>query len=182
MKLFSLLQCIFGFALVYAITLPGTLPPIVYRSIYSMQIFFFLSSRINQILINYKNKSTGALSPITIMLSWSGNLARLFTLLVDLGFEDPQIIYSSLTFFVFNFTPFVQYLIYRGNTPAADDKAEEKRTETEKKEKEKEKEKEEKSDEVVSLKKTKRREEQAKEEEASEQVVTRRKKAKRRED
>lgn len=141
-----------------------------------MQIFFFLSSRLNQIITNYKNKSTGVLSPITIMLGWSGNLARLFTLLVDLGFEDPQIIVSNFIFFVFNFTPFVQYLIYKGQKPIETGKDQEKSATKEEKEENPESEK------VVSLKKTKRKEEQTKSEETSDQVVTRRKKTKKRED
>ena len=145
--------------------MPGTLPSIVYRSIYSMQIFFFLSSRVQQIITNYRNKSTGALSPITMFLGWAGNLARLFTLLVDLGFEDLQIILSYFVFFVCNFTPFMQYFIYMGQ----------KVEQTPKKEK----------DEVVKIKKKEKkgdREEKEAEEEKPETVVTRRKKTKKRDD
>lgn len=121
-----------------------------------------------QIMINFKNKSTGALSPITMFLSWAGNLARLFTLMVDLGTGDLQIIFFSLIFFVFNFTPFMQYLIYMNNSQKKKEKKEKEETEDKK------------VPEVVTLKKNKRKEE-IKKDEKPEQVVVRRKKAKKRE-
>jgi mannose-P-dolichol utilization defect protein 1 len=166
-KFSSFVQCLIGFGFFLGVTLPGNLPAIVYRSIYSMQIFFFSSSRIQQILTNYKNKSTGALSPITMFLGWAGNLARLFTLIVDIGFGDLQIILSYFVFFALNFTPFMQYCFYMNNQ--VEEKPEKKKgTSEEKTEKEK----------IVTVKKSKRKEEEPK----KEQVVVRRKKAKKRED
>ena len=169
MKFSTFLKCLACFGMLLAVTLPGTLPPIVYRAIYSLQIIFFLSSRVQQIMINFKNKSTGNLSPITMFLGWAGNLARLFTLMVDLGTEDLQIIFFSLIFFVFNFTPFVQYIIYLKNTG------------TDLKKSKEEKKEEQKPAEVVTLKKNKKKEETLQKESKPEQVVLRRKKTKKRE-
>ena len=113
----NLILSLLGFGMMLAVAMPGTLPAYVYRFIFSFQMIFFLTARIEQIRINFKNQSTGALSPITLLLSWGGNLARLFTILVDLGFSDMQIILFNLIYFTFNFIPFGQWVLYRNNQP-----------------------------------------------------------------
>ena len=161
-------QILMAFGVLLGVSLSGALPEVYYRSIYSLQILMFLSSRITQILENYRNKSTGTLSPITLALGWIGNLVRLTTLIIDLGFSDMQIICFNITYFTFNFTPFLQYFMYYGN-------------EIPKKDSGKAKEKMEKKEEVVSVKKSKKKEEPETEGNSSDEVVMKRKKAKRRE-
>lgn len=116
-KLSTLMSISFGFGLFLAISLPGLLPSIFYRILFSVQMVFFLSSRFKQISLNFQNKSTGTLSPITLLLSWGGNLARLITLIVDLGFSDLQIIIFNIGYFLCNLIPFAQWIIYYKNKP-----------------------------------------------------------------
>jgi large-conductance mechanosensitive channel len=164
----SFAQTLALFGVVLGVGLSGALPSFVNRIIFSLQMFFFLSSRFTQIMANYKEKSTGALSPITLALGWSGNLVRLTTLIIDLGFQDLQIIGFNFLYFVFNFVPFAQYFVYYGNDVT---KSVSKKEGTE----------EPKEEKVVSLKKTKKKEDTNETTTPTEQVVTRRKKAKRRE-
>lgn len=67
--------------------------------------FFFINknvllvycARIPQILLNFKNKSTGQLSFLTIFVSWGGCIARTLTILV----EVPDDIILIVEYFVF---------------------------------------------------------------------------------
>lgn len=154
----NLLMTLIGFGALFAFTMPGTLPTLFYTMIYSLQMLFFLTARIQQIKINYQNKSTGVLSPITLCLSWAGNLARLFTVIVDLGFSDMQVVLFTLTYLIFNFLPFAQYLLYM-NSPKSENNSK----------------KVENSNEIVSKRKIKTV--QSKKESLSDSVVTKRKRS-----
>ena len=172
LALSSLLKTIVVFGLLFAVTMPGTLPAWVYSTIMSLQMLFFLYARIGQITINYKAKSTGMLSPITLVLSWLGNLARLITLVVDLGFSNYRVIGFNMIYFVFNLTPFLQYLQYMNTSSPS---GENKKTESTSVQSE-----DDQTDEsVVTLRKNKATKDAVKE---PEELVRTRKKTKRREE
>lgn len=180
-----LTTCVF-FSVFLAVTIPGKLPEAIYRLIFISQMFFFFSARGTQIMLNFKEKSTGSLSIITCFLNWAGNLARLFTLIVDIGFGDLQVLGTHAMFFMFNIVPFSQiiwYGGYLGNKVVKKEKKENKKKESEK---ESESEAEEEEEVVVRKRKVKHVEkkeaEQLSETTVEEEVVKRRKKTRKRED
>ena len=67
-----------------------------------------------QILLNFKNKSTGQMAKATFALNWLGAIARGFTVFVEsdkLAFWFQQAVAIALTS-----TYMVQFFIYRKNT------------------------------------------------------------------
>lgn len=57
----------------------GFLPRAVHESLLSAQILLNISSRVPQIMLNYRNKSTGQLSFVTCFLAFGGGVARILT-------------------------------------------------------------------------------------------------------
>lgn len=180
-----------SFAVFFAVTTPGKLPEAVYRLIFISQMFFFLSARGTQILMNYRNQSTGSLSIITCFLNWAGNLARLFTLIVDIGFGDLQVLSTHLMFFTFNIIPFLQIVWYnfivkkKKEDDGKKELVEKRKKGGDKKEKEdvsKEEKTEEGKDEVVTKRKKKVGDNVSTEKSEGSEVVKRRKKTRKRED
>lgn len=72
-------------------------------------------SRVPQLMLNYKNKSTGELAPSTLILQAAGNLARIFTTLVQV--QNNLFLLSCVVAMVFNGALVAQYFMYRGNAP-----------------------------------------------------------------
>lgn len=75
-----------------------------------------LSSRVPQLHMNWRNKSTGQLAPITLALQLLGNIARLFTTLVQV--RDPVVLFGFLSATCLNGTLFFQWWYYRGKSPS----------------------------------------------------------------
>lgn len=67
-------------------------------------------SRVPQIMLNHREKSTGQLSPITLALSLIGNLARVFTTIAQV--RDPLMFVGICVATCFNTTLFAQWLYY----------------------------------------------------------------------
>jgi len=67
-------------------------------------------SRIPQIVLNYKSQSTGQLSPITLGLTLLGNVARVFTTVVQV--KDLLMLVSTLAAMLFNAILFFQWVYY----------------------------------------------------------------------
>lgn len=67
-------------------------------------------AKIPQILLNWRRKATGELSPITLGLQLLGNVARIFTTLAQV--RDPLMLTGILVATCFNTTLFAQYLLY----------------------------------------------------------------------
>ena len=77
-------------------------------------------SRITQIMLNSKNKSMGVQSPLESIMKVGGNVARLFTSVVEVG--DPMIILNLLVSTVLNATVLGQFLVYPSEKKVADTK------------------------------------------------------------
>jgi uncharacterized protein with PQ loop repeat len=74
-------------------------------------LFLALGSKCPQIYVNFKNKSTGALSFITLALQFLGTLARIFTTIQEV--KDPMILGSFILAGVLNGSLVLQWIIYR---------------------------------------------------------------------
>lgn len=72
-----------------------------------------ISSQGIQIFTNFKAKSTGQLSPISISLAFGGCVARIFTSIQETG--DKLVIFSFVTATVLNFILVLQLFIYRNS-------------------------------------------------------------------
>lgn len=67
-------------------------------------------ARVPQILLNWRRKSTGELSPVTLGLQLLGNVARIFTTVAQV--RDPLMFAGICVATCFNGTLFVQWLHY----------------------------------------------------------------------
>lgn len=67
-------------------------------------------ARVPQLILNYRRKSTGELSPITLGLQLLGNIARIFTTVAQV--KDPLIMVSVCVATCFNTALFTQWLYY----------------------------------------------------------------------
>ncbi|KAL4434946.1 hypothetical protein ABPG74_017702 [Tetrahymena malaccensis] len=85
-----------------------------FAMIINMVLFFF--GRAPQIYSNFKNKSTGQLAAVTVLLSLSGCIARTFTVLTEA--PDFFVLLNNFESVILNGTIFTQLLIYWKNTPA----------------------------------------------------------------
>lgn len=72
-------------------------------------------ARIPQILLNYRRKSTGELSPVTLGLQVIGNIARVFTTLASVG--DMLMLLAVLVSTTFNSALVGQYWYYNHFRP-----------------------------------------------------------------
>nr|AGN32872.1 hypothetical protein [Trypanosoma rangeli] len=70
----------------------GYLPRIFHEWLLSIQIFFGISSRVPQILMNYRNQSTGHLSFLTFWLAALGGVSRLLTTFQNVSVEQGKYI------------------------------------------------------------------------------------------
>lgn len=67
-------------------------------------------ARVPQILLNFKRKATGELSPITLGVQLLGNVARIFTTMAQV--RDPLMFAGICVATCFNATLFFQWLYY----------------------------------------------------------------------
>lgn len=72
-------------------------------------------ARIPQIMLNFRRKGTGELSPITLSLQVIGNLARVFTTLASVG--DMLMLLAIVVSTTFNATLVGQYWYYNHRRP-----------------------------------------------------------------
>ena len=91
-------------------------PEILYSYIYNISTVFFMISRSSQIMETIQAKSTGSLALIPFMLNTAGNLARLFTLLVET--DDWSLIGNMVIGTCQNFTIVVLFFVFWKNTEA----------------------------------------------------------------
>ncbi|RNF06579.1 putative SNF2 DNA repair protein [Trypanosoma conorhini] len=66
----------------------GFLPRVFHEWLFSIQILFGISSRVPQILMNYRNQSTGHLSFLTFWLAMCGGISRLLTTFQNVSVEQ----------------------------------------------------------------------------------------------
>ena len=62
------------------------------------QLFLSFSSKLIQVIVNYRNSSTGKLSAITLMLQFLGSIARIFTSVQETGDLSLIVSYSLASF------------------------------------------------------------------------------------
>ena len=84
------------------------------RALQVMSIPISNFSRLPQIWMNYKHKSTGELAVSTIFLTVAGNVARLFTTFVQV--RDPVLFAASCSSLLLNATLLLQWYLYKTNT------------------------------------------------------------------
>jgi len=92
----TLMVAVFGLMFIGALgaTLAFTtqVPVAIHEYLMGVQILFVAFSRLPQIVMNQKNKSTGALSFATFFLSFGGAGARAFTNLVSVPWEKGKLV------------------------------------------------------------------------------------------
>ena len=74
-----------------------------------------LSSRIPQVVTNFRNGHTGVLSPVTLFANLLGSTARIFTTMQEAG-GDIGMLASFGTSVLMNFIMFSQVILYRNAT------------------------------------------------------------------
>mmetsp|Transcript_7467 Transcript_7467/g.7905 ORF Transcript_7467/g.7905 Transcript_7467/m.7905 type:complete len:188 (-) Transcript_7467:168-731(-) len=82
--------------------LPLTTPPLV------------VISRFSQVYVNYQNKSTGTLSPITTLLALAGAVARFFTTVQQVGWDWGLLSGIIATLSITSILA-LQFVLYSGN-------------------------------------------------------------------
>ncbi|KAJ8903850.1 hypothetical protein NDN08_000383 [Rhodosorus marinus] len=93
--------------------LPGTSMTIVaFLNVCATPIMYV--SKVPQLLLNFQTKSTGQLAPITLGLQLLGNVARIFTTIVQV--RDPIVFLGFISAFFMNGALFLQWWIYRSST------------------------------------------------------------------
>lgn len=99
------------FGALFALTLsPALVPYSIVSLLQSISIPLLNISRIPQILLNHERKSTGELAPSTLILQAAGNLARIFTTIVQV--KNQLFLLSCIVAMVFNGILVAQYLMY----------------------------------------------------------------------
>jgi mannose-P-dolichol utilization defect 1 len=66
----------------------GTVSTTVHQSLLSFQLVLLLSSRVPQIYMSYRNRSTGQLAFLTFFLAFGGGCARLLTVFLNVPWEN----------------------------------------------------------------------------------------------
>ena len=74
-----------------------------------------IAARLPQIISNFKNSSTGAMSFVTFFLTFMGSVARLGTAMVDI--DDFMIRLPYIVGFVLNLIIMIQFLLYWNSAP-----------------------------------------------------------------
>ncbi|KAF5394503.1 Mannose-P-dolichol utilization defect 1 [Paragonimus heterotremus] len=104
----------FAFVALYGAALAMTLSPIIPMSVlYTLQTLnvpIMLSSKFLQIMVNWRNGSTGQLSAITLLLFALGSTARIFTSIQETG--DNLIILTYILSTLCNYILVAQLLYY----------------------------------------------------------------------
>ncbi|RNC40178.1 putative SNF2 DNA repair protein [Trypanosoma cruzi] len=93
----------------------GFLPRIFHELLLGLQIFLGMSSRVPQIIMNYRNQSTGHVSFLTYYLAMVGGIARLLTTFHNVSVEKGKYV-MLMQFGVavgLNATILLQILAYR---------------------------------------------------------------------
>ena len=97
---------------------------LLYSSVIPMRFLMLLQicsipilnlARVPQIVLNWRRKSTGELSPITLGLQLLGNVARIFTTIAQV--RDPLMFAGITVATLFNSTLFFQWIYYSKRTP-----------------------------------------------------------------
>lgn len=84
--------------------------PSVLSSLYALTIPLSLGSKVPQIYINFKNKSTGQLSVFTVINYFAGSAARVFTTMTEL--DDTLMLFGNLLAATFNAILVLQVILY----------------------------------------------------------------------
>jgi len=103
-------------SLAFAYTISPAAPMVLVSILQSISIPLLNFSRVPQLLLNHRTKSTGELAPSTLILQAAGNLARIFTTIVQV--QNKLFLLSCLVAMVFNGALVAQYFMYRGRAPA----------------------------------------------------------------
>lgn len=109
-----------GFVLFGYLLTTTLVPMVIIEYVFSAQVFIICGSRFPQIYENYSSKSTGALSFITITLTFFGSTARLFTILQEVS--DRMVAVVTLLSWSLNAILWSQFFIY-WNSNLLDDKS-----------------------------------------------------------
>jgi mannose-P-dolichol utilization defect 1 len=102
---------------VFVYVLMGGITPL--KFLWTAQGFnvpILLMGKLSQAVTNYKNKSTGQLSAITVLMLFMGSLARIFTSVQETGDKMMIITYCASTFA--NAVIVTQLLMYWNNKPS----------------------------------------------------------------
>lgn len=102
------------FTAVFALLLP-VVPLSVLVALQLCSIPILNLARVPQIILNYRRKETGELSPITLGLQLLGNVARVFTTIAQV--RDPLMFIGICVATCFNTALFAQWLYYSRRQP-----------------------------------------------------------------
>jgi mannose-P-dolichol utilization defect protein 1 len=93
----------------------GMIPRSIHELLLTAQLGLSLSSRVPQIYLNYRQRSTGVLSFATYFLSFGGSAARLVTTTLNVPWESGkgQLLLQFALAFVLNFILLAQIVRYR---------------------------------------------------------------------
>lgn len=86
------------------------IPPVFLSSLYAATIPLSLASKVPQIYVNFKNKSTGQLSVFTVVNYFAGSAARVFTTMTEL--DDPLMLFGNMLAAAFNAILVLQVVLY----------------------------------------------------------------------
>jgi len=101
-----------GFISYFYVGLTGILSIEVLQTLQGSSLLIFTVSRLPQIWMNFKTKSTGQLALTTFFLNFAGSLARIFTTLKEL--QDTIILSGYIVGALLNGTILAQILVYGG--------------------------------------------------------------------
>ncbi|KAI9264418.1 hypothetical protein BY458DRAFT_513969 [Sporodiniella umbellata] len=94
-------------------SLNSVVSPVLLSSLYAATIPLSLASKMPQIYINFKNKSTGQLSVFTVVNYFAGSAARVFTTMTEL--DDTLMLFGNLLAASFNAILVLQVILYWNN-------------------------------------------------------------------
>lgn len=92
--------------------------PRIVLALNGLSLIFSLISKLNQAFINFKNGSTGVLSPITLVLQLGGCVARIFTSIQETG--DINLIFQFVVLSVVNGMLVAQWAYYYNSSKVDD--------------------------------------------------------------
>lgn len=92
------------------------LPLFLHEALYGAQVPLIISSRLSQIYLNYRRKSTGKLSFTTAFLTFGGAAARVLTTMVGVSWEKGKLVMMAAygASVLMNGLILVQFLLYGG--------------------------------------------------------------------
>lgn len=97
-------------------------PLVIYEGAFVAQTMFFISSRLTQLTSTYKAKSTGSLALVPYLLCIAGNVARIYTILVEV--PDWMVLMNIIIAFVLNSIVLFMFWLYWNNSIVEEDKKE----------------------------------------------------------